>query len=390
MYDIEDLTMCPSTDMEWFTRSIFGGKLIENGKITPVIGVKDEALLNLIDLSNGILQADKGDCGWTPDELFKLSEKSLKVKTYKINKEQCIDDLERKRLIHSLTPGAKNTELPDSLGRASMELLAIELSNEIETKVISGDKSVNPDDFDGLATILKNSSESIKITGATLTKLNVLEEVSKLFEAIPEAVLVRGLEEGTLNFFVSHSTLTRIKLALATPFNANVVIAPNFTIEGGTVKFMEIELVPVKGLTNSQMIAIDSRNALLGTDLLSDTENIRLGQFPAPHDSKIFIDGRLRLGVTVPFEMEAVIYDPSVTTTVPAVAPLAAPVIPYEKTIDSLIGVLAGNVDTVVSYVKTLDELQELQDLLELEGANKNRSSVINAINSRIAEIFNA
>lgn len=394
MYDIEDLSMQPSTDMEWFTRAIFGGNLIERGKITPVLGVKDEALINLINLEKGLLQADKGDCGWTPDELFKLGEKPLKVKNYKINKEQCIDDLERKRLIWALSPGAKNTELPDSLERASMELIAVELSNEIEIKVISGDKSVNPDDFDGLATILKASAESIKVTGVALTKLNVLEEISKVFEAIPEAVLVKGMESGTLNIFMAYETLTRVRLALATPFNGNVVIAPNFSVEGDTVKFMGIELVPIKGLTTSQMIAIDARNALLGTDLLSDLESVRLGQFPAPYDSKIFIDGRLRLGVTIPFEMEAVIYDPSVTTTVRAVAPLLAPVTVEDEDLDDedaekIKTILAGNVDTVTGYIKSVESLEELSKLLQAEIADKNRSTVTNAINARVDEISN-
>ena len=325
MFNIEDLSMIPSSDMEWFTHAIFGGKLIERGKITPVLGVKDETLINLIDLNGGILQADKGDCGWTPDELFKLSEKALKVKTYKINKEQCLDDLERKRIIWAMSPGAKNTELPETLERSYLEMLAMELSGEIETKVISGDKSKNADDFDGMSTILIASAESRKIKGEALTKANILDEITKVFEAIPEAVLAKGLQDSSLNIFMSYETLVRVKLALATPYNSNVVVNPNFTVEGDVIQFMGIELVPVKGLSNSQMIAIDVRNSLLGTDLLSDIENIRLGQFPAPHDSKIFIDGRLRLGFVIPFEDEAVIYDPSVTTT-PLVAPMSAKV----------------------------------------------------------------
>lgn len=379
MYDIEDLSMLPSTNMEWFTRAIFGGKLIETGKITPVLGVKDETLLNLIDLNGSILQSDKGDCGWTPDELFKLAEKPLKVKTYKINKEQCIDDLERKRTIWMLSPGAKNTELPDSLERASMELLAIELSNEIEVKIISGDSSKDPDAFDGMATILRASAESIKITGVKLTKDNILGEISKVFEAIPEAVLAKGMQDNSLNIFMSYESLTRVKLALAVPFNANVVISPNFTVEGNIVRFMGIELVPVKGLTDSQMIAIDVRNSLLGTDLLSDTENVRLGQFPAPNDSKIFIDGRLRLGFVIPFEDEAVIYDPDVV-----------PVDPSDGlSTEEISAILGGNVDAVKAYLKDITSLSDLNALLQAEQADKNRSTVISAINDRVDEISN-
>ena len=38
MYDISPLSMLPSTNMDWFTRAIFGGTLIENGKIDVITG----------------------------------------------------------------------------------------------------------------------------------------------------------------------------------------------------------------------------------------------------------------------------------------------------------------------------------------------------------------
>jgi hypothetical protein len=56
------------------------------------------------------------------------------------------------------------------------------------------------------------------------------------------------------------------------------------------------------------MIAADARNFLVGTDLVNDLEEIRIGQKAAPEDNKIFIDGRLRLGFAIPFEDEVVFY----------------------------------------------------------------------------------
>lgn len=174
LYDISSLTYQPSTNMDWFTRAIFGGKLIERGKVTPVIGIKESTKLNLIDLAGNILQADASDCGWNPQQIAKLSEKELKIKNYKINLEQCIDELERKRTVWMLSPGAKNLELPDSLEEATMALLAAELSSEVEKKIFDGDSTANPDDFDGATKILTNSASAIKVAGVALTKTNVL------------------------------------------------------------------------------------------------------------------------------------------------------------------------------------------------------------------------
>lgn len=311
MYDISSLTYQPSSNMDWFTKAVFGGKLIEKGKITPIIGVKESTQLNLIDLAGNILQADARDCAWTPQQMAKLSEKELKVKTYKINLEQCLDDLERKRTIWMMGPGAKNQELPESLEEATLALLANELSSEIEAKIFNGD-SANANDFDGVTKVLTDSADAVKVTGLALTKDNVLAEIEKAFAALPEDVAAAGLEKESLNVYVSYATLLKVKIALGGVFGTNVVVNPNFIVENDVVKYLGAEIVPVKGIGENDMVVAEASNFLLGTDLLSDLEEIRLGQFPAPNDNKIFIDGRLRLGFAIPFEDEVVFYSPNI------------------------------------------------------------------------------
>lgn len=307
MYNISPLSYQPSTNMDWFTKALFGGRLIENGKIDVITGVKESTFLNLLNFEHTLLQPDGRDCAWTPEQVFKLSEKEVKIKTYKINLEQCIDDLERKRINVMLKPGAKNTDLPEALEEATMEMLAAELSSEIETKIFTGNSTTDPNDFDGAVTVLSASTEAIKITGSALTKTNIVAEIEKVYNAIPENVLVKGLENDSVKIYVAYETLQRLKMALASV--SNQVIATAFTLEAEALRYLGLEIIPVKGLNNKTIIAADISNFLLATDLLSDTEEIRIGQFPAPHDSKIFIDGRLRLGFVIPFEDEVVFYN---------------------------------------------------------------------------------
>lgn len=307
MYDITSLSYHPSTNMDWFTKALFGGRLIEKGKIDVITGVKESTMLNMIDLASTLLQADKRDCDWTPDQIFKLSEKEVKIKTYKINLEQCIDELEQKRINVMLKPGAKNTELPDSLEEATMAMLAAELSSEIEAKIFAGDSSVNPTDFDGALKVLTDSTNAVKVTAVALTKANILTEIEKVYEAIPQAVLAKGLENDSMKMYVAYETLQKVRMALAAV--SNQVVAAAFGVKDEEVRYLGVEIVPVKGLGSKTIIAADMTNFLLATDLLSDTEEIRLGQFPAPHDSKVFIDGRLRLGFVIPFEDEVVFYN---------------------------------------------------------------------------------
>lgn len=315
MYNINGLSYTAQENPEWFTRAMFGGRLVSGGFIRVLTGIKGDELLSQIDLENKVLQIDGKDCGWTPNQIIKLSEKKASVKTYKINLEQCIDELENKRTLYMMSPGAQNESLPPELEAATLALIAIALSNEIEEMIMGGDADTDPNQFNGMVPTLLGSQEAIKIVGTTITKANVLDAVEAVYDAIPEEVL-QGEESGTLYVFGSYATRRKIRSALAD--KNNQVIAASWTVDDTDKRnprlyYLGVEFVPAKGIDNNTLVGIDSRNAYLLTDLLSDIDQIELGNFPKPNEDKIFIKGRLRLGFVIPFEDEAVIWSKSVT-----------------------------------------------------------------------------
>lgn len=316
MYDISGLSYKPHENMEWFTRATFGGRLVQGGYIRVLTDIKGDELFNQIDLENKILQLDGKDCAWTPNQIIKLSEKVAKVKTYKINTEQCIDELESKRTLYLLSPGAQNEELPDDLEEATLALIAIGLSNEIEEMIIGGDESKDPNQFNGMVKTLLSSTDAIQVAGQAFTEANVLGQLKKAYDAVPEDVL-QAEDAGILNMFVSYKTRRLVRNALAE--KSNQTMYPLWSLEEGDKKnpkiyYNSVEMVPVKGMDNNTAVIIAANNAFLLTDLMSDLENIELGQFPKPNESKIFIKGRLRLGFAIPFEDEAVILSSAITT----------------------------------------------------------------------------
>lgn len=320
MYNINGLSFDPKTNPEWFTRAAFGGKLVSGGYIGILTGIKGDEKLSTIALENKVLQADGLDCAWTPNQIIKLSEKTAKIKTYKINLEQCLDTLEKKRTAYMLSPGAKNESLPADLENATLALLAMELSNEIEEMIVAGDEEKDPNQFDGFVKTLLDSPDSIQLKGALITQANALSAVQAVYNAFPERVL-RNEKIGTLFILCSYTTLRNICNALEGVNNQTVTMG--WTINTSDPKNPRVyrwgvEVVPVIGLDNSTLIGYDSNNAYLTTDMTSDLENIRLGNFPAPKDNVIFIDGRMRLGFVTLFDDEIVIWSASVTTDRPA------------------------------------------------------------------------
>lgn len=320
MYNINGLSYNAKENPEWFTRAMFGGRLIQGGYIRVLTGVKGDELLSQIDLENKILQIDGKDCAWTPNQIIKLSEKKASVKTYKINLEQCIDELENKRTLYQLSPGAKNESLPPELEAATLALIAIGLSNEIEEMVVGGDESKDPNQFNGMVKTLLSSAVSIQLAGAVLTKANVLDKVEAVYNAIPEEVL-QSEDAGTLYVLGSYNTRRLIRAALAD--KNNQVIAASWTVDDADKRnprlyYLGMEFVPAKGIDNNTLIGYDSRNAYLLTDLLSDLDEVELGNFPKPNEDKVFIKGRLRLGFVIPFEDEMVIMSTAISTDRPA------------------------------------------------------------------------
>jgi len=316
MYNINGLTYTAKENPEWFTRAMFGGRLVAGGYIRVLTGIKGDELLSQIDLENKILQIDGKDCAWSPNQIIKLSEKKASVTTYKINLEECIDTLENKRTLYQLSEGATNDSLPADLEAATLALIAIGLSNEIEEMVIGGNSATDANQFDGMVETLLKSSEAAKIVGPVLTQANVLETVQSGYDKVLEDVL-QSEDAGTLYGFVSYGTRRKLRGALS-GLNSQV-IAPNWSLDDSDKRnpkifYLGMEMVPVKGIGANDIIIIDGLNAYLLTDLLSDLDGIELGNFPKPNDDKVFIKGRLRLGFVIPFEDEAVIVSPRVTT----------------------------------------------------------------------------
>lgn len=318
MYDISALAMTPKDNPEWFTRALYGGRFVKGGYLDIVQGVKGEERLNQIDLTGKVLQADNADCAWTPEQLLKLSDKTAAVKTYKINLEQCIDALESKRTAYALRPGALNDSLPEDLEAATLYILSRELSDEIEELLVAGDSKTNPDEIDGLYTQLVNAADTIKIEGAPITVANAKEAFAEVYDAIPEDVL-QSEQTGTLYMLCSYATRRVLRRALANDPNETQILGPEFTLDktdphNPRMYYLGVEIVPVKGLDNSTIIAYDRKNVLMLTDLLGDREYVELGNFPKPMDNKVFIRGRLRLGIAVLFESEVVLRYAAPTT----------------------------------------------------------------------------
>ena len=304
---------------EWFYKSLQKAHTIDNGYVRVLPNVtKDTKIKKLVMANNTISQVDGRDCAWTPTQRFALNEATISVKNYKINEEQCLEDLDSvysEMVFNSI--GATKDKFPavgepQNLESALMFHLQNALSNDIERIIWGGSGNTVAGIHDGILDKALADANTIKVQNpVTIDATNVLSEIQRVYDAIPDAVLNDGEfdpEKAAVKIFVGLNIMRYLKQALSTtPTNYQVTL-PSFTVEGGKVFYMGVEICVV-GLPANTMVAASKDNLYFATDLLSDTQEIRAQMGNDLYDeAKWYAKGAYRADAGYIFGDELVIY----------------------------------------------------------------------------------
>ena len=120
-------------------------------------------------------------------------------------------------------------------------------------------------------------SGCVSVTGTAVTAANVIDEMGKVVDAIPQAVY--GKED--LFIYVAPNVARAYIRALG-GFGANGLGANGVNNEGttwftnGALSFDGIPVVVAQGLPASSMMAAQKSNMFIGTGLLSDHNEVRV------------------------------------------------------------------------------------------------------------------
>lgn len=304
---------------EWFYKSLQKAHTLQNDYIRVIPNVTKQVKLHkLVMANNTISQVDNRDCAWSPVQRITLNESLLQVDNYKINEEQCMEELDSvwSEMQYAQIGATKdswpsNTDGNESLESAVMFHLQNSLANDIERIIWGGNGNAVAGIQNGLIDKALASANTIKVTGQTIDATNVLGEIEKVYNAIPNVVLNDGEfdpEKAKVRIFVNMDIMRYLRQALSTVPTNYQVILPSFAIEGGKIFYMGVEIV-VAGLPANTMFAASKDNIVFVTDLLSDTQEIR-GQFgnDLKDEAMFYIKGAYRAAVGMVFEDEVVIY----------------------------------------------------------------------------------
>lgn len=236
---------------------------------TLIPNVKSKIKLAQLNIGS-ILQA--ADCTFSNTGEGTLAQKTFEVEPIKINLSYCKRTFETNYLSQLLRPGSNNPEvMPPSVEAFLLNEVSNKVSADLEQLVWKGNISGTTASYplplaDGLEKQFLADAAVVDIAAtASVTVSNVIGEISKVYNAI----LPQLLDEAVIMVPSTIYRLYRQALAAASS-------EAYFMQDHSELRFLGVQVIEAKGMSNNKMVAAKLANLLLLTDLMSDFEAVQI------------------------------------------------------------------------------------------------------------------
>lgn len=232
---------------------------IKDNLVKVVPNVVGSAFISKTYLADGL--ADYA-CGFTGAGTLDLTEVELTPKKLKVELDICKEVFRQRWSATQMGFSAWNDNIPAN----EQEALLLELGNSISAKIDSyiwtGNNATNGQ-FGGLIPQFLADSSVIDVTGTTVTAANVIVEMGKALDAVPDEVLDRT----DFVFGVSRNVFRAYVRALS---------ATNANFQSDSAFFDGYKVTVINGLPANTMVLYPANNVFFGTGLESDLQEVRI------------------------------------------------------------------------------------------------------------------
>lgn len=258
---------------KYISAALLSAQTLDKGLITVMPNVKYKSVLQVGSYNDIVADAT---CDYTASGTLTLSEKIIQPEEFQVNVDICKKDLVNSWEAEQMGYSAFD-KLAPSLSDFVIAHTAAKVASKIESNIWSG-QTATAGEFDGfyyLATA--GGSGCVSVTGTAVTASNVIDEMGKVVDAIPQAVY--GKED--VFIYVAPNVARAYIRALGgfgtSGLGANGVNAQGTTwFNNGALSFDGIPVVVAQGLPASSMMAAQKSNMFFGTGLLNDTNEVRV------------------------------------------------------------------------------------------------------------------
>lgn len=248
---------------KYIAAALLSAPTLDKEYITIKPNIKYKEVIKVLNQQNIIRAAT---CDFTATGSVALTEQILQPLEFQVNTQLCKEDFRSDW--EAIEMGVSVFDnLPPTFTDFIIANTAGQVAQQIELNIWSGSSSV-AGQFDGFLQLLSSSTSVVDLTAAAqVTSSNVIAELTRVVNAIPNTVY--GKED--LYIYVPTNVVKAYQVALGTAnyqFNAYTGFAP--------LNFQGINLAWCPGMPSNTMVAAQKSNLFFGTALLSDKNEVRV------------------------------------------------------------------------------------------------------------------
>lgn len=267
--DVTNLTYTGKEAEEIFVKDLYSSNLKGYG-IRYMGGVKGRQKLVTGEVGD---MFQEYTCPFTPEGSVVLSETYIEPVAIKVNLENCYSDF-WPTFMSEQTEITLNGGIPQAFFDWFFNnVLKAELAKEYEEIFWNGDTDYSGSTKtylklgDGIVKQIAEDSNSVKVSGATLTTANILAKVGEVAMAVNE---MEDIVVDDFKIFVNYMDYRKMLTALGAEDIHNTLVWSNFTKENGKVYAYGYEVVPTR-IAKNVILASHPLNLVLGYDV-ADSE----------------------------------------------------------------------------------------------------------------------
>jgi len=259
---------------DYISAALLSGNTLSQGGVTVKPNIAFKEVMKKIATDDILKDAS---CDFDPTSTVTITERILQPEEFQVNLQLCkkdfISDWEAGQMGLS---AYKN--MPPKFSDFLIGHVAEKVAQRIETNIWAGTNATNGQ-FDGFTTLFAADGDVLDVTGTTVTAANVIDELGKVIDAIPNTVK----PQDDLNVYVPSNVFYAYVRALggfgsiANNAGANGVDNKGtLWYNGGNLKFDGISIFLANGLASNKMIAAQKSNLFFGTGLLRDQNEVKV------------------------------------------------------------------------------------------------------------------
>lgn len=249
----------------YVSAALLSGDTLSNGLIEIKPNVKYKQVLKRVSTDDILKNAG---CDFEPTSTVTLTERVLEVESFKVNLQLCKEDFRSDW--DALEMGySAHDDLPKSFQDFIIAYAAEKVAAKTETNIWSG-ATANNGEFDGFETLLTTDADlpaAQEVTGTTLSASNIVAELGKVVDAIPNRLFKEDLciyiPISAYRFYLR----AQAALGFIDRFNNQ---------DMGEVMFDGVPLKVAPGMSDDVMICTVKGNFYFGTGLLSDHNEVKV------------------------------------------------------------------------------------------------------------------